>query len=329
MLNLYPPSTHQAWTSGVASSYPPGTDAAVNEIYEATKGAGTKEQALNKALGPKTAEQRGFIAKRYQEVHNQSLKSLLVSEASGHYEYLLKLIATPLPEAEAEILNHAVKGVGTKEKLIYPVVVGRTNAEVAILKKTYYDLYHEDLTATLESELSGDFKKVVLASLQASLIDYNTAVHTAAKAEADAEALYKAGEGKIGTDEDGFIKVLVQAPPQHLRAINAAYQKKHGKPLAEAAKKEFRGDAEDALMFLIRMSVEPLEVLSELFEEAMKGFGTDEDALSSAIVRYHIVLRDVKPAYKKKFGKELRDRIKSEVDGEFGELLLQVFDARD
>lgn len=329
MLNLYPPATHSAWNTGAAASYPPGTDSAVNEIYEATKGAGTKEEALNKALGTKTAEQRGAIAKRYQEVHNTSLKSLLSSEASGHYAYLLKLLATPLPEAEAEILHHATKGLGTKEKLIYPVVVGRTNTEINILKKTYYDIFHEDLTSTLESDLSGDFKQVVLASLQAAAVEYDPHVHTAAKAEADAEALYKAGEGKLGTDEESFIKVLVQAPPQHLRAINAAYEKKHGKPLAKAAEKEFRGDAEDALVFLIRMTVEPLELLAELFEQSMKGFGTDEDALSSAVVRYHIVLRDIKPAYKKKFGKELRDRIKDEVDGDYGQLLLQVFDARD
>ncbi|KAG2797358.1 hypothetical protein PC129_g23626, partial [Phytophthora cactorum] len=46
-------------------------------------------------------------------------------------------------------------------------------------------------------------------------------------------------------------------------------------------------------------------------------------------VRYHIVLRDIKPVYKKKFGKELRERIAEEVSGDYGELLLSVFDARD
>uniref|UniRef100_H3GXR8 Uncharacterized protein n=1 Tax=Phytophthora ramorum TaxID=164328 RepID=H3GXR8_PHYRM len=40
----------------------------------------------------------------------------------------------------------------------------------------------------------------------------------------------------------------------------------------------------------------------------------DEDVVHVAVVRYHIVLRDVKPVYKKKFGKDLR------------ELLLSVFD---
>ncbi|KAF4035241.1 Annexin [Phytophthora infestans] len=278
MLNLYPPATHSAW-NGQPPAYPAGTDSTVNEIYEATKGAGTKEKQLNKALGGKTATERGFIAKRYKELHNQSLRDL------------------------------ATKGLGTKEDLIYPVVVGRTNAEINILKKTYYETYGEDLGSVLDSDLHGDFKKVILASLQAALVPYDANIHNTAKVEADVEKLGQSAE--------------------HLRAVAAAYEKKYEESLVKAAAHEFRGDSEKAVLFLIRMITEPLDLLAELFEEAMKGFGTDENALSSAVVRYHIVLRDIKPVYKKKFGKELRERIAEEVSGDYGELLLSVFDARD
>ncbi|KAG2769025.1 hypothetical protein JG687_00008843 [Phytophthora cactorum] len=328
MLNLYPPATHSAW-NGQPPSYPAGTDSTVNEIYEATKGAGTKEKQLNKALGGKTATQRGFIAKRYKELHNQSLRDLVDDETSGHYEFLLKLLASPLPEAEAGILRKATKGLGTKEDLIYPVVVGRTNVEINILKKTYYETYGEDLGSVLDSDLHGDYKKVILASLQAALVPYDANIHNAAKVEADVEKLYKTGRGKMGTDEEGFVGVLVASPPEHMRAVAAAYEKKYEESLVKAAAHEFSGDAEKAVLFLIRMITEPLDLLAELFEEAMKGFGTDENALSSAVVRYHIVLRDIKPVYKKKFGKELRERIAEEVSGDYGELLLSVFDARE
>ena len=328
MLNLYPPSTHSAW-NGQAPSYPPGTDSIVNEIIEATKGTGTREKELNKALGGKTAAQLSFVAKRYQELHGSSLRDLLDAETSHHYGFLLKLLVSPLPEAEAEILRKATKGVGTKEELIYPVVVGRTNVEVNILKKAYYEAYGDDLGSALDSDLEGDFQKVVLASLQAALVQYDPNVHNAAKVDADVEKLYKAGRGKMGTDEEGFVSVLVASPPQHLRAVAAAYEKKHEEPLVKAAAHEFRGNAEKAVLFLIRMITEPLELLAELFEDSMKSFGTNEDALSSAVVRYHIVLRDIKPVFKKKYGKELRERIAEEVSSNYGELLLSVFDARD
>ncbi|TDH69895.1 hypothetical protein CCR75_004021 [Bremia lactucae] len=328
MLNLYPPSTHSAW-NGQPPSYPAGTDSIVNEIYEATKGTGTKEKQLNKALGGKTATERGYIASRYKELHNQQLRDVLDDETSGHYGFLLKLLASPLPEAEAGILRKATKGLGTKEELIYPVVVGRTNVEISMLKKVYFDLYGDDLGSVLDSDLHGDYQKVILASLQASLVPYDGSIHNAAKVQADVEKLYAMGRGKMGTDEDGFVGILVASPPEHLRAVSAAYEKKYNEPLAKAAAHEFTGNAEKAVLFLIRMITEPLDLLAELFEEVMKGFGTDENALSSAVVRYHIVLRDIKPVYKKKYGKELRERIAEEVSGDYGELLLSVFDARD
>ncbi|KAI9917876.1 hypothetical protein PsorP6_012635 [Peronosclerospora sorghi] len=272
--------------------------------------------------------QRGYIVKRYKELHNQSLRDLVDEETSGHYGFLLKLLASPLPEAEAGILHKATKGLGTKEDYIYPVFVGRTkyihtreifgkrlkprldrlgfgskpsraaaepfstlgrtNVEINILKKTYYD--------------HGDFQTIILASLQAALVPYDATIHNAAKVKADVEKLYKTGRGKMGTDEEEF-------STEHLLVVAAAYEKKYGESLVEAAAHEFSGHAEKAVLFLIRMITEPIELLAELFESAMKGFGTDENALSSAVVRYHIVLRDIKPVYKKKYGKELRERL--------------------
>ncbi|KAI9917658.1 hypothetical protein PsorP6_013283 [Peronosclerospora sorghi] len=128
----------------------------------------------------------------------------------------------------------------------------------------------------------------------------------------------------MGTDEEGFVGVLVSSPPEHLRIVAAAYEKKYGESLVKAAAHDFSCHAEKAVLFLIRMITEPLELLAELFESAMKGFNTDENALRSAVVRYYIVLRDIKPVYKKKYGKELRERIAEEVGGDYGELLLSV-----
>ncbi|KUF98694.1 ADP-ribosylation factor protein 8 [Phytophthora nicotianae] len=211
--------------------------------------------------------------------------------------------------------------------MLYPIIMGRTNVELAILRKTYYEKYHHDLGSTLEGELSGDLKKVILASLQAPVEQFNPAMHTPQRAEADAHALYKAGQGRLGTDERTFINILVTSPPQHLWAINEAYVRKRKSDVVKAVKKEFSGDAEEALLFLVRMALEPLELISELFEKTMKGFGTDEDALSATLVRYHMILNDIRPVYKKKYGKELRDRIHGEVSGDYKKLLLAVFDA--
>ncbi|KAG2777098.1 hypothetical protein PC129_g20513 [Phytophthora cactorum] len=92
---------------------------------------------------------------------NSSLHDLVDDETSGHYEFLLQLLASPLPEAEAGILGKATKGLGTKVDLNYPAVLGHTNAE--ILKKTYYKMYGHNLGSVLDSDLHTDNKKAILA----------------------------------------------------------------------------------------------------------------------------------------------------------------------
>ncbi|ETI57204.1 hypothetical protein F443_00473 [Phytophthora nicotianae P1569] len=326
MLNLYPPANH-AVHNGATLNFAPDIDQACQAIHNACKGLGTDEKALIAVFGARSADQRYLISVRYQQLYGKELVKVLKGETSGDFGRLLQLIARPLPEAEAAIIRKATKGLGTKEKILYPIIMGRTNVELAILRKTYYEKYHHDLGSTLEGELSGDLKKVILASLQAPVEQFNPAMHTPQRAEADAHALYKAGQGRLGTDERTFINILVTSPPQHLWAINEAYVRKRKSDVVKAVKKEFSGDAEEALLFLVRMALEPLELISELFEKTMKGFGTDEDALSATLVRYHMILNDIRPVYKKKYGKELRDRIHGEVSGDYKKLLLAVFDA--
>ncbi|KAI9920384.1 hypothetical protein PsorP6_015702 [Peronosclerospora sorghi] len=307
--------------NGVALPFGPDIDEACHAIHDACKGLGTNEAGLIAALGTKSATQRFLIARRYPELYHKELKDVLQHETSSDFGHLLQLLAQPLPEAEATILYKATKGLGTKEKRIYPIVMGRTNVELGMLKKTYYDMYGKDLGSVMDSDLRGDVKKAVLASLQAPLHDFDPAIHTPQRAKDDAEKLFKAGEGRMGTEEHDFINILVTSPPPHVRAINAAYVQERKHDLIHAVKHEFSGDAEKALLFLVRMVLEPLVLLSEV------GFGTDENGLSAALVRYHIVQRDIEPVFKATYGKHLRDRIESEVSGEYGKLVLAVFDS--
>lgn len=207
------------------------------------------------------------------------------------------------------------------------VIMGRTNLEINMLKKTYTQLYSKDLTKVLSGELSGDLKKAVLGVMRAEMAEFNASVHTSAKAAADADALYKAGEARRGTDTETFVRILVTSPPQHLRNVNAAYVARYKKSsLINAVKKEFSSDAKSALLFFVRWELERFELLAELFESTMKGVGTDEYGLSAAVVRYHALLPQVKVAYKKLYGRELRERIRGDTSGDYRALLLSIVD---
>jgi hypothetical protein len=325
-MELYPASAHDAF-HGVGLQYPHHIDEAVTQIHGACKGLGTDEQTLIAVLGSKSPETRNLIALRFKELHRQPLKSLLKSETSGDFGRLLRMISTPLPETEAQLLRDATKGMGTTESLIVQILSGRSNDEMSILKRTYFDLVGKDLAVTLNSELSGDFRKVVMAVLQSPQVPYNPAVHNAAKAEEEAIALYKAGQGRLGTNEEVFIDILVKAPPEFLKMMDAVYVAKYNNNIAKAVDREFSGDAKKSLNYLVRSVMDPYPAIAEVFEKTMKGFGTDETGLSTALVRYQSLLPRVKAAYKKQYHEELRDRISGETSGDYKKLLLEVFDA--
>ena len=80
-------------------------------------------------------------------------------------------------------------------------------------------------------------------------MEYKPQFHTKEKAAEDAELIYNAGEGTWGTDENGFIKVLLSSPPEHVRNIDAAYRAKYEHDLIHAIEKEFSGSDCAALSF--------------------------------------------------------------------------------
>ena len=62
------------------------------------------------------------------------------------------------------------------------------------------------------------------------------------------QALYKAGEGKLGTDESGFFNIMTGRTYAHLRVVFDEYIKQNSSSIEEAIKGEFGGVAQTALL---------------------------------------------------------------------------------
>ncbi|KAH9184063.1 hypothetical protein AeNC1_013962 [Aphanomyces euteiches] len=323
---IYPQETRDASNGATINPASTEVDNLVNEIYSACAGFGTDEDRLSVALGSRTARERYLISLRYPQLHNRTLIDQVKSETSGDYGKLLELIAQPVEDVEAMIVRNATKGSGTNENLLYPVLTGRSNEELAILKKAFFQQFQEDLVVVVADDVGGDLKKVYLAALNALAQRYDPAVHNAHKAEELAEQIYKAGEGKWGTDESAFCNTLFSIPPEFLAAVDHAYTAKHNHGLVRAIEKEFGGDAERALKYHVNLQLNPIETIAEQLERTMAGIGTDEYGLSAALVRYASYLPQVAHAYRAKYNKDLRERISGETSGDFKKLLLIIYD---
>ncbi|OQR80463.1 annexin [Achlya hypogyna] len=177
------------------------------------------------------------------------------------------------------------------------------------------------MVVVLADDLGGDLKKFYLSIVNQMAQPFNPEIHTQAKAAEVAEIIYKAGEGKWGTDESTFCNAICSIPPQFMATVNAAYVAKHGNSLERAIEKEFSGKARDALLYHVGMILHPIETVAVQFEKTMKGIGTDEYGLSAVLVRYQHLLPQVKQATVRRF-----DRIYGETSGDYRKLLLTILE---
>jgi hypothetical protein len=302
-------------------------DDACEAIYKACKGWGTDESGLIHALGTKTPEERVKIYYRYEELKGKNLAKLIKSELSGDFKTAMELFAYPPDIAECKMIHMACKGMGTNESLLYPIILGRTNREIEQLKKMYYKIYGSDLGSKIGGETSGKFERLLFNALQGIEEEYDPEYHTEAKAEEDAEAFYEAGQGRWGTDESSIFKLLCASPPEHLYTVNEIYVEKHGYTVWKAIQKELSGTVEDATFYLWEFKMKPAEAAAAQIKKACAGFGTDEEALSCCIVRYHKILDSVVGAHEALYDKTLQKRIESETRGDYEKFLVQVINS--
>lgn len=296
-----------------------------NKIHKACKGWGTDEDALVEALGMTTTEERMTIPIKYQDIHDEELRSLMKKECGkGDLGLALQYLGVTPVEAECRMIKKACDGIGTDERLLYTILCGRSNKDMEQLKKTYYKVFTDDLMAKIVGESGGSLKQVLVGSIQAAEEEYDTDYHTEEKAEEDAEAVYEAGQGSWGTDEDKIVKLIVMSPPKHLKKVNEYYCDKYGYTLFKAIEKELGGESEGALLYTLGIKLKPYETIAKLIKSACAGIGSDELLLTCTLIRYQNHLPWVCMAHEKLFEKSVQTRVKDECRGDYESLLLAI-----
>jgi len=299
---------------------PAECDAAVKELRDSMKGFGTNEKQLISVIGKYPPLQMNQIIKGYKSNYGKKLLDDIRSETSGNFGKLCCALSMSIIEFDVKCLHDAIDGVGTDDDCLMEILVGRTNSDINALRTEYKKTYNKDIEDDVKGDTSGYVKRLYTVLLQGNRDETNVA----RDAVADAEALYRAGEGKIGTDEMAFISILCNRPDSHLRNVFDIYQQKHGHTIEKAISKEFSGDIKKALTNLVASIRNKSEYIASLFEKSMKGMGTDDDKLIRLVVRHRApnVINPIKQAYQTKYGKSLAKRIKGDTSGDYCKLLL-------
>ena len=102
------------------------------------------------------------------------------------------------------------------------------------------------------------------------------------------------------------------------------YADMYGYTLPKAMEKELSGDAKNAAVFTLGFKLKPYETVAKLIKSACAGIGTDELLLTCCIIRFQSIMPQVNIAHMELFGKSVQDRIRSEVRGNYKDLLLAL-----
>uniref|UniRef100_A0A8C8R5N6 Annexin n=1 Tax=Pelusios castaneus TaxID=367368 RepID=A0A8C8R5N6_9SAUR len=298
-------------------------DRDAKKLQKACKGMGTDEMAIIEILSNRSSDQRQQIQKKYKSLYGKDLEEVLKGELSGNFEKTaLALLDRPC-EYDARELRKAMKGAGTDESLLIEILCTKVNKQIIDIKAAYQRLFDRDLESDVQSDTSGSLRKVLVSVLQANR-DEGLEID-AELAGKDAKNLYEAGEGCWGTDELAFSVVLATRNYMQLRATFQAYEKLKGKDIEDAIKSETSGDLEKAFLTLVRCAKDCQSYFATRLHEAMKGAGTDEEALIRILVtRAEIDLQTIKEKFQQMYNKSLVEAIKSETSGDFRKLLVAL-----
>ena len=261
----------------------------------------------------------------YKDMYGKDLKQTMMKECSGDFGLALQYLAVDPVVAECAMIKKACDGIGTNEQLLNSIICGRSNKDMELLKKTFYKEYTEDLETTVSGETSGDYKKVLLHSLQAAEQTFDEEYDTDERAMEDAEAIFEGGQGRMGTDEKLIIKLIMTSCPKYLNLVNDYYADIYGYTLFKAVEEEFSGDGKDALLFTLGMKLKPFDTIAKLIKTACEGFGTNELLLTSILIRYQYFLNNANAAHQRLFkNKTIQTRVLDETSGDYEDLLLAV-----
>ncbi|KAF8881504.1 hypothetical protein BD779DRAFT_1546281 [Infundibulicybe gibba] len=299
-------------------------------VRKATKGFGTDDTLLISTLVPLNPLQTDALAHMFLAKTGKTLFDVLANETSSWFGMGIRAIALGPLEFDVEMLEKALKGVGTNEALLTELLVGRSSEDLRLLMAAYNRRFHRELISDVAKDLSGKtqrmFNMVLTSQKPADSVPVNRA-----QIEADVAALYNAGQGRLGTDEMVFCDILINRSRAHITDLCAAYSLRY-KSLSKIIKKEFSGHMRDAFLHIVAGAKPKRDKNgvwrdAKLLEASMKGMGTKDAQLVWRVVRAHwdpARMAAINKAYEQRYKKSLATRINGETSGSYKKLMLEL-----
>jgi len=308
-------------TVRVVEDFDASGDAAT--LRASMKGMGTDEEPIIAVICNRANEQRQIISEEYTQAYGRHLLEDLKSELGGHFEDVIEALMKPLPEFLADEVHHAIDDLGTDEKTLVEILCTSSNDQLAKIAEAYEKKHEKPLPEAIEGDTSGDFKRLLVAMIAGGRDEGRWGDHELAVELA--EKLYDAAEGKLGTNEEEFTRIMVQYSYPQLRLTFRESEKLSGKPFNEMIDDEFTGSMQKGLLAIYYSTVNRPAFFAQKLNDALGGMGTsDRDLIRALVSRSEIDLGNVRDEYEAMFERSLVDHIDSDTHGKYKRALMAV-----
>ena len=270
-----------------------------------------------------STKERLQLRENYKSKFNKDLIEDIEKYTKSDLCTLLTSIYKDPVEYDADLLYKAMKGIGTNDDILIEVISFRSFSRLNKIKEKFKEKYNKDLISEVKSETSGDYRTTLI-----NLLEKERSTNT--QPDLDncvkiAEELYGAGEGKLGTDENVFVKYFTSLSPEEIALVGKEYHKKYKKNIVHVIENEIDGYLQKLFKSILYGIISPSEYFARQINGAVKGIGTNDTQLIRSVVsRMDIDMKMIKKYYKKLFGKNMADDIKGDTSGNYQKLLLAL-----
>lgn len=130
------------------------------------KKMGTDESVFLQVMALRHYYQLRATFEEYVKISGRDILSSVSREMSGDLEDGFKAMvmsAKNRPEYFADKLHDAMKGAGTRDSTLIRIIVSRSEIDLQDIKEVYLFKYHKTLATAINSDTSGDYKRLLLA----------------------------------------------------------------------------------------------------------------------------------------------------------------------